>query len=86
MKPFMLKLKFEGQSDFPGIAYAWITLGNHSLDEKGWPLVAPSAAGEIEFDGQIDHLHAELEELRKQGRRRFRSIKRKRAERASSSN
>ena len=82
MKPVMLKLKFEGHPDFPGGASAWITLGDHSIDEDGRDLVTPSAAGEAEFDGYIDHLHAELEELRKRGRRRFRDIKRKWAERA----
>jgi hypothetical protein len=79
----MLKLKFEAHPDFPGDAHAWISLEDHSRDENGWPLITPSAAGEAELDGYIDHLHAELEELRKRGQRRFREIKRKWAEGAS---
>lgn len=85
MKPLWLALKFQGQMDRPGSANAWVSLGDHGVDESGWPLVTPSAAGEAEFDGYIDRLHDELEEIRKRGHRKFRDIKRAWSERSGGS-
>src|SRR5262245_23942248 len=67
----MLKLRFEAP-DFHSVqGYAWIVPDHYSCDNDGWPMLTPRCASVGELESQIDRMQAELEEIRKRGRRAF---------------
>jgi hypothetical protein len=71
VKTVYLELRFE-RPDFRGLyGNAWIVPGDHSRDSDGWPLLTPHCATLGEFEWHIDRFHRELEEIRKEARKRF---------------
>ncbi|HEY3777910.1 MAG TPA: hypothetical protein VGL35_07615 [Rhizomicrobium sp.] len=68
MNFWYLRLDFQA-GDRPGDARARIRLADSGES------VAPQVMGSSELDAQVDQMHAELEEIRKQGRASFADAK-----------
>jgi hypothetical protein len=71
MKPIFLQLKFEPPDLRSTAGNAWIIPGDHCRDENDWPLLTPHCATLGELEWHIDRILAELEEIRKQARKKF---------------
>ncbi|MCK4620676.1 MAG: hypothetical protein KAT62_00535 [Desulfuromonadales bacterium] len=56
----------------PGTQQARILLKNHPRDENGNIPITPNCCGMAELEMAIDRLHAELEAIKKEAKRRFR--------------
>ncbi len=75
MKPYLLKLKFEKPDVRSTDGSSWITPGDHSLDKDGWPLLTPHCGSLGEIEWHIDRMQAELEEIRKEARKKYAASK-----------
>jgi hypothetical protein len=76
VKTYNLDLDFSsdplfGEKGNATIQRAQIYVKTHSSSEDRLLLITPVCASAGELDGQIDRLHAELEEIRKTGHRKF---------------
>ena len=73
MKTIFLKLKFVGPDADASSTQgnAWIVPGDHTRDNDGWPLLTPHCADLGELEWHINRMQADLEEIRKEARRKF---------------
>lgn len=75
MKPYLLKLRFEMPDMRSTDRNAWIVPGDHSRDKDDWPLLTPHCATLGEIEWHINRMQAELEDIRKEARKRFAAAK-----------
>ncbi len=71
MKPLHLKLRFERPDSRGTAGNAWIVPATRRVDEKGCALLTPHLASLSATEAHIDEIKAELEDIRKQARKKF---------------
>lgn len=81
MKTYNLDLDFSagplfGEKSNATIQTAQIYVKTHTSSEDRLLLITPVCASSGELDEQVDRLHAELEEIRKTGHRKFTAAER----------
>lgn len=80
MAVYTFDLDFKGgnveQGHLPG-AVAHIVLNRCSSDESGLVYISHDCVGPIELEGEVNRLKAELDELLRRGRKRFKEYKAK---------
>ena len=80
MATYRFGLRFAGgdveKDQLPG-AMAQIHLKNWMQDDEDTILVSNDCAGPTELEGQVNHLKGELDEILRQGKKRFRDYQAK---------
>jgi hypothetical protein len=71
MKPYFLKLKFEKPDVRSTDGNSWIMAGRYTKDADGEPLLTPHCGTLVEIEWHIDRMRAELEEIRKEARKKY---------------